>query len=542
MNMTYYLKKNGNTVLPVCFLGIVCEGTYTLLQLVMMRSFDAAIHLDFRDFLIWTAAEAGGYGFYFVLAAFKSILQARAVRVLNNGVRHDLSVSLSGKSYTEYHSLDTGEYLSWLTGNVKQIERLAWEPFFGCVNHVALIVWCILALVSLNWIMLAAGMVSAIVMSVVPRLFQKRMERLGEACAAAEAEGIGKFKDLLSGLDVLQFFHRSDLFLHRSDMVSDQIELPNCRRSSTQASIACLTGALSVLLQIFQQAVTVALAFQGRIILGAMVSASNLTAGITNGLRAIADHRMSMASAKPYFEKITVHAGDVQTKTAAAPEQINSAITVENLSFGYGERPVLQDLSLQFKKGGKYALTGPSGCGKSTLLKLLLGWLPDYGGAIRFDGKDAKDFTPEQLQRQMSYIEQNVFLFNSTIRDNITLGETFSDEQMEKALRDSALAGDLAAMPDGLDTVVGEEGGNLSGGQKQRVAIARALIHDRSILLVDEGTSALDQKNADIVEKSLLANPDLTLILVSHHLTPERKRQFTRVYDLKPAVIQPLAS
>ena len=166
-------------------------------------------------------------------------------------------------------------------------------------------------------------------------------------------------------------------------------------------------------------------------------------------------------------------------------------------------------------------------------MKLLLGWLPDYGGAIRFDGRDARGFTPEQLGRQMSYIEQNVFLFNTTIRDNITLGESFTDEQMEKALRDSALIGDLAAMPEGLDTIAGEEGGNLSGGQKQRVAVARALIHHRSILLVDEGTSALDQRNADIVEQSLLANPGLTLILVSHHLTDERRRQFTGVYELE---------
>ena len=132
----------------------------------------------------------------------------------------------------------------------------------------------------------------------------------------------------------------------------------------------------------------------------------------------------------------------------------------------------------------------------------------------------------------MSYIEQDVFLFNTTIRENITLGEEFTEEQLQKALRDSALTGDLAHMPLGLDTPVGEEGSALSGGQKQRVAIARALIHDRSILLVDEGTSALDQKNADIVEKSLLDNPDLTLILVSHHLGEERQKQFTQVYDL----------
>ena len=135
-------------------------------------------------------------------------------------------------------------------------------------------------------------------------------------------------------------------------------------------------------------------------------------------------------------------------------------------------------------------------------------------------------YTPKQLQRQMSYIEQNVYLFNTTIRENITLGGEFTEEQLQKALRDSALIGDIANMPDGLDTIVGEEGGSLSGGQKQRVAIARALIHRRSILLVDEGTSALDQKNADIVEKSLLANPDLTLILISHHLTDERRSMF----------------
>lgn len=134
----------------------------------------------------------------------------------------------------------------------------------------------------------------------------------------------------------------------------------------------------------------------------------------------------------------------------------------------------------------------------------------------------------------MSYIEQDVFLFNTTIRDNITLGEGFTDELIDRAVRASALAGDLANMPLGLDTPVGEDGSNLSGGQKQRVAIARALIHNRSILLVDEGTSALDQKNADIVEESLLQNPDLTLILVSHHLSPERKAQFTRVFDLHP--------
>ncbi len=533
--MNYYLKKNWRKLALACFLGILSEGVYVILQFIMMRSFDAAINLNFRSFLLWTAAEVAGYGLYMGIAALKGIFEARVIRTMNNQVRHDLYLSLLDKTHTSYHSQDTGEYISWLTTNVKQIERLAWEPFFSCAGNIALVVWCILALFSLHWLMLAAGLVSAVVMLVAPKLFQKRMEQLGEACAAAEADGVSRLKDLLSGFDVLRSFGRTDRFLRQGDSVSDLMELPCCRRSCVQFSISCLTGFFSVSLQIFQQVVTVILAFQGKIILGAMASASNLTAGITNGLRTIANHRMSLASARPYFKNITVHANETRTEADTKPEPLNNEITVENLSFQYGEKPILHDLSLQFKKGGKYALTGPSGCGKSTLLKLLLGWLPDYGGVIRFDDKNARDFTPEQLQEQMSYIEQNVFLFNSTIRDNITLGGTFTNGQMEKALRASALLGDLAAMPEGLDTPVGENGGNLSGGQKQRVAIARALIHDRSILLVDEGTSALDQKNAGIVEESLLANPELTLILVSHHLTTERKEQFTQVYDLQPA-------
>ncbi|MDE7220493.1 MAG: hypothetical protein K2O45_12880, partial [Oscillospiraceae bacterium] len=170
--MKYYLKKNWKRIALACAVGLLCEGVYVVIQLIMMRGFDAAINLDFRSFLIWTALNLCVYGLYLALAALEGVLEARAVRAMNNAVRHDLYLSLLDKSHAAYHSQDTGEYISWLTTNVKQIERLAWEPFFSCINQIGLIVWCILALISLHWLMLAAGLVSVVVMLAVPKLFQ----------------------------------------------------------------------------------------------------------------------------------------------------------------------------------------------------------------------------------------------------------------------------------------------------------------------------------------------------------------------------------
>ena len=533
--MRYYLKKFWFANLLAILPGLIVCALSVGNDLLMMRSFDCIIDRNLSGFIFWMLMMAGAWVLLLWIGSLRDYFQARAIRAMNNAVRRDMAATLLHKSHVEFHGTDTGEYLSWFTNDVNQMEDLAWAPFYQCVDYAATAVFCVVALLTLHWSLLVAALVNAVVMLLAPQLFTKRMEKLGKACETEQAKATGRLKDVLSGYDVLRSFGREQRFRQGAEVASEQIEKPRFRLRYVKAFITAGFGCVNLGCQILINLLIGVLSIRGVILQGALMGGGNLVGGLSNSVGNLAQYLLSFSSTKPYFDKITVHGDDIQTEERGGLPEIGNAITVEDLTFQYGEKPVLNDLSLTFKKGGKYALTGPSGCGKSTLLKLLLGWLPDYNGTIRFDGADAHDFTPEQLQQQMSYIEQNVFLFNSTIRDNITLGEDFSDAQMEKALRDSALVGDLTAMPEGLDTLVGEDGGNLSGGQKQRVAIARALIHDRSILLVDEGTSALDQKNADIVEKSLLANPDLTLILVSHHLTPERKGQFTQVYDLQPA-------
>lgn len=526
----YLVKFKGDVLLALLPLVAIC-GMLSLTSLVTAQVFQRVFEGDLSGLIKWMLILTGAWFLVQAVSVLHELLQARAIRRLNNAVREDMAEALLRMSHQDYHAEGAGEYLSRFTNDVNQIENLAWKPFFQLVEAAATSLFSVIALLTIHWSLVLAALLTTVVMVFVPQLFNKRMEALGAVCSEEQAKATGVLKDLLSGRDVLRSFGREARFTQGAGRASDQIERPRFRLAYVKGFVGAGVGCVNVICQVLVTGLVGLLAIWGYTQPGSLAAGGNLCGMLSNGLGSIAGLLLSFSSARPYFEKIPLSS---PSPSLPSLEPVREEIQLESLSFSYEGRPVLRDLSLRFQKGGKYALTGPSGCGKSTLLKLLLGWLPDYGGAIRFDGKDARDFTPEQLGRQMSYIEQNVFLFNSTIRDNITLGETFTEEQMERALRDSALIGDLAAMPDGLDTIVGEEGGNLSGGQKQRVAIARALIHDRSILLVDEGTSALDQQNADIVEKSLLANPELTLILVSHHLTGERKEQFTGVYELEP--------
>ena len=205
----------------------------------------------------------------------------------------------------------------------------------------------------------------------------------------------------------------------------------------------------------------------------------------------------------------------------------------------YGTVHALDDVSIHVEKGDICGIIGFSGAGKSTLIRLVNGLETADSGKVTVCGKELSTLKKPELRalrRKIGMVFQQFNLLESkTVYHNIALPLILAktpkveiDKKVKEVLK-------IVELEDKKDTYISQ----LSGGQKQRVAIARALIHNRSILLVDEGTSALDQKNADIVEQSLLDNPNLTLILVSHHLTQKRKAQFTKVYELKPITVSP---
>lgn len=215
-----------------------------------------------------------------------------------------------------------------------------------------------------------------------------------------------------------------------------------------------------------------------------------------------------------------LHLEEEIDKGSIAPEKFINEIVVEDVSFAYGDHPVISNLSLRIKKGQKVALVGLSGSGKSTLINLLLGLYPIRHGQILIDGHPLTSIKLKELRKLFGLVSQDIFLFHDTIRANLAIGGNFSDEEIQKALDVSYASEFVNRLPEGLNTVIGDRGAKLSGGQQQRLTIARAFLQNTEILLFDEATSALDNESEKVVQRALEAIAgNKTVIAVAHRLS-----------------------
>ena len=204
----------------------------------------------------------------------------------------------------------------------------------------------------------------------------------------------------------------------------------------------------------------------------------------------------------------------------------------ENVRFSYdGETEILRGVSARFEAGKAYAIVGASGSGKSTLLNLLTSPGTAYDGSILLDGTELRTIAPESLYETVSLIQQNVFVFNASIRDNITMFRSFPSEELAQAVRRAQLESLLADRGEGY--LCGENGSGLSGGEKQRISIARSLLKHASVLLADEATAALDAQTAHQVTDDILSLTGVTRIVVTHTLEQAALRQYDGILVLK---------
>ncbi|WP_081585094.1 ATP-binding cassette domain-containing protein [Kallipyga massiliensis] len=525
-----YLSKYKKESLLVSFLQLLVWGMQTITQLLMIRTFEYAIKLDGKMFFIYTCISILCWASYFYLNFILSKSQGKLIIKLNSHVRNKMLSNLINKGFYEFYSTDTGNYLSSLTTNIKQIETFAWEPFFNGIGRMGQIMWSLIALAYLDWSLIRLAGITLVIMFFVPKFFQNKLEHLGEAFSTVLGKSTSKFKEILLAFGVFKSFNKENLFISLGNRYGQSTEQINYELNITKDKISLFLAFLNVLMQLLSDLLILWLVLKGRLSLAVLVGGSNLISSVSNGFNEVNRSRLSIASCKSYFED--AENVIINQKKEIKDFAIRERIEVKNLTFSYSEKVVFRNLNIVFYIGKKHLILGRSGSGKSTLLKILLGWFDYYDGQILYDGVDLRTIPGSHLNKDIGYIDQNLFLFNDSIKNNITLYDNYDDKKISGSLYESSLNEDIEHMPDGIDTIVGENGNNISEGQKQRVVIARALIHGKSILFVDEGTSSLDKENSLRIEKTLLNNKKLTLVYIAHSITNESLKKFDYIYDL----------
>jgi ABC-type multidrug transport system fused ATPase/permease subunit len=220
-------------------------------------------------------------------------------------------------------------------------------------------------------------------------------------------------------------------------------------------------------------------------------------------------------------------------ETVSLPE-FREQIEFQKVAFRYEEeQSVLSDINLKIKKNGKYLIVGPSGGGKSTLLKLFRKYFQPTDGKILIDGHDLLDVKREEYYKLIANIEQQVFIFEDTIKNNITLYKEYPDQEIAAALESSGLTDFVQNLPEGLNTIIYDNGKNISGGERSRVVIARALLNKASILFMDEAFASLDMERAREIEKTILGLKDITVVNVSHIIFQDTRALYDQVITVK---------
>ena len=341
-------------------------------------------------------------------------------------------------------------------------------------------------------------------------------------------------KDSLVGFSIIKSF-RAEAQMCRifSDSVKEVTDAKTFRRKMSTL-VNGLSACSGTVLQfsIFLFGAYLALTGHG-ISAGSVLVFVQLLNFIINPIGVIPQALAEIKASKALIEKVAVALEtNVREEGLECKKDLVNGIAVENLSFGYEEeKPVLHNVNFTFDAGKSYAIVGSSGSGKSTLLNLLMASHDNYTGSVCYDEAELRQISSESLYEMVSVVQQNVFIFNASIRDNITMFSDFPREEVDRAIELSGLSKLIAER--GEDYLCGENGSGLSGGEKQRISIARSLLKKSQVLLVDEATAALDAQTAFQVSNAILDLNDLTRIVVTHSLDENLLKRYDCLLTLK---------
>ncbi len=465
-------------------------------------------------------------------------LRNKLVRQIMSRYKNKVFKSILDRDYREFSKEKSGKFISILTENMKKIEQDYLLQYFNISKNISLMIFSLVAMFIGNWFLTLLVIIASIIPMMISGFIGQKSASLQNSSMIADQKYLAKVKDILAGFLVIKSFNVKEVigqdYKNESEKL-DEIYFIKGKFDVLSNVISQLSGMI-VFLVAFGGGMY--LVFGGHTTIGSVTAIVQLVNFVVMPLNEI-----GMGMSKFREGQATLNSFEVkdviELQTGKTKEYFDDVISFSNVDFSYpnAEEKIFNNLSLQIKKGEKIAIVGMSGSGKSTLLNLLLRFYDVTSGYISIDNQDLQAISAESLYNLMTIVQQDVYIFDDTLKANITLSQSFTEDDIKKAVQQSGLESYLLENELGLQTLCGENGSNLSGGERQRLSIARALIRKTPILLLDEATSSLDNKVTTEIENSILEIQDLTVLVVTHKLNKSMLKKYNRILFMKNGVI-----
>ena len=465
-------------------------------------------------------------------------LRNKLVRQIMSRYKNKVFKSILDRDYREFSKEKSGKFISILTENMKKIEQNYLHQYFNISKNISLMIFSLVAMFIGNWFLTLLVIIASIIPMMISGFIGQKSASLQNSSMIADQKYLAKVKDILAGFLVIKSFN-----------VKEAIRQDYKNESEKLDEIYFIKGKFDVLSNVISQLsgmIVFLVAFGGGMYL---VFGGHTTIGSVTAIVQLVNfvvmplNEIGMGMSKFREGQATLNSFEVkdviELQTGKTKEYFDDVISFSNVDFSYpnAEEKIFNNLSLQIKKGEKIAIVGMSGSGKSTLLNLLLRFYDVTSGYISIDNQDLQAISAESLYNLMTIVQQDVYIFDDTLKANITLSQSFTEDDIKKAVQQSGLESYILENELGLQTLCGENGSNLSGGERQRLSIARALIRKTPILLLDEATSSLDNKVTTEIENSILEIQDLTVLVVTHKLNKSMLKKYNRILFMKNGVI-----
>lgn len=527
--MTDYLKQNKILLFFSVIFNAISSLGFVFIAVLLQKVMDTVMAKDMHMFTRITVFSI----VYLVLLGVFLYLQSLFTKKINRriifSIRSKMFHGMIGQTIEDYNKNNTAEYMSAINNDVKLIEDNYLLPLFEILQYGVIFIASLGVMIYFDIIMTICVIVAMLFMLIIPNIFGGVLEKRQNIFSRQLSVFTNDVKDLLSGFEIIKSYSMKDYVLTRFNKSNKATINAKYDVDKLISVNEGLSLTLSLFVQIFVVLLSAYFIIIGRTTVGTLLGMVQASSNLANPILMIFTNLPKLKSIKPIIEKINNYVTyENKHFLGNKTPTFNTAITIKDLSFSYNpNHEVLKDISLNIDYGRKYVIVGKSGCGKTSLIKLITGYYSNYMGSIYYDSKELSELNIENVSEMSSIIHQNIYMFDETIYDNICLHEKYTDKALKDSIKKSGLQDFISQIDDGMSYKVEENASNLSGGQRQRIAVARALIRNKPLLILDEGTSAIDMQTAYDIEDKLLQIKNLTLLTITHNM----KKELLELYD-----------